>query len=158
MNILTEYFIGLTLIFAQKSIFELTWLTLLVGTILVVLILLALKSFFRLLPQLFLGTTREFPEYILLPKADREWYRLASLILQRAEYTIGKEARTVVRKLPGITLDNDGVFESLGPVPFQGLLAVAAALRKRAGVLVLIPLMFNKDTRHILRFIPLFRS
>jgi len=156
MNILSDYFTGLSLIVAQKGIFGLSWLTLLIGMFLVLLILQLLKIFFRLIPQLYRGSTRELYEYAMLSKADREWYRLSGLILQRAEYAIGKEARTTVRKIPGIILDNDGVFESLGPVPFQGLLTVATTLRRRAGILVLIPLVFNKDTRHILRFIPLF--
>lgn len=156
MNILTDYLTGLSLLLARTALFGLSWWALIIGSFLLVLIIMMIVRFFRLLYALFRRPSHEYPEYSLLGKADRELYSMASMILHRAEYSIGGEARTCVRNIPGIVIDDDGAFRSLGEIPFEGLLAVASTLRKKAGLLVLIPLLSNRDTRRVLHIISLF--
>jgi hypothetical protein len=75
------------------------------------------------------------------------------MLLGRAECVIGRSARTVVRGLPGIKLNESGAFDSLGEIPFEGMLTVASALRKEAGILTLIPLFMNPATRKVVHLI-----
>lgn len=154
MIIFEDYINGLRELLSQVSIFGYTWGVVLQVLCLILLVIIGAAALWRLIGQLYCTFSQTPPDYSHIPLCDREWFRLASIILLRGECVLGKSARTLVRGLPGITLGEDGAFESLGPMPFEGLMLIASAMRKAAGVYILIPLFRNKETRRIVHLIP----
>jgi hypothetical protein len=149
-----DYFSAMTLLLSRQGVFGLTWGAVLAAIVLVGSFVLLVISLFRITRKIFCTKGLLFMEFPGVPERDRQWFQLATLILGRAECAVGLSARTVVRGLPGIVLNEDGSVTSLGPSPFTGLIAVAAALRREAGLLVILPLLLNKETRRVIHLIP----
>lgn len=154
MQIISDYFGGIYLLLGQASFWGFSSGVLIAAVLLIVLIGVGLFFAVRLANELLCISKQRTPDYMFIGKEDREWYQLATMLLARAECVIGKSARTIVRGLPGIKLSESGAFDSLGAQPFEGLLSVAAALRKEAGLLTILPLFKNSNTRKVMHLIP----
>ena len=150
----SDYLSGMTLLLSRQTILGVTWGAVLSVIVLISAFVFIAISLFRLVRKIFCTGGVLFVEFPGIPQKDKQWYQLATLILGRAECAIGPKARTIIRGLPGIILDDDGLFTSLGASPFIGLISVAAALRREAGLSVILPLFFNKETRRVIHLIP----
>lgn len=82
----------------------------------------------------FSGT--QYHKYENVPEQDRRWYLLAGEVLKRAECVIGSRARDIARLTPDVKIDEKGIFETLGPVPYVGMVAVVQRLYSHGGILV----------------------
>lgn len=148
---LEEYARGMVLLLSRTSTFGITGMTLVLSLVLLVLLLIGVILCARIARQLYCLGHVEVTVPMLVRGVDREWFRLATVLLRRAECITGRQVRTIVRGLPGVVLDNDGQFTSLGAIPFEGLLSVGSALWRTSGIVVLLPLFRNSETRRILR-------
>ncbi|HXK37531.1 MAG TPA: hypothetical protein VJ579_00470 [Candidatus Paceibacterota bacterium] len=153
MRIFTDYIAGISLFLTQTNFFGFSLGTVIIASCLIILVIAGIVFALRLANELLCVSKQRTPDYLFIKKADREWYILAAMLLGRAECVVGRGVRTIVRAIPGIKLNDAGAFDSLGAVPFEGLLAVARVLHKEAGILTLVPLFMNKDTRRVLHLI-----
>lgn len=152
MNPLYDFITGILLYCETKTIFGLTFGyvagLILLGSMLLLLVLCGAVLAKRLLCPL----VHKRVLYPGIPVDDRRWYELADRVLVRAECVAGPRARTLARMTPGIDLDEHGIFRSLGPVPFEGLIALAQRLASSCTRDALRPLAADPRTRSFARF------
>lgn len=78
----------------------------------------------------------QYHKYDNIPEQDRRWYLLAGEVLRRAECVIGSRARDIAQLTPNVRIDEKGIFETLGPDPHGGMIAVVQRLYSHGGILV----------------------
>ncbi len=144
-----DYLTSLWIILSGRSAFGVSWTSLLAGEALIVVIAFLSVYAFRFFRKLTCIVFPVLPDYLDEKREDRKWFRLSSQILLCAECVSGKRVRSLVRMIPGIALDERGVFTSLGPIPFEGLLHIASTMRSEVGIFSIIPLFLHRETRKL---------